>query len=197
MAQDKKQDAIIEAAYKRFSHFGVGKTTMNDIADDLSMSKASLYYYFPDKLNLYAAVLQKIIKNAMDIEPALLKEKSLLKAIHKFLEIRTELIIQHYNILEYLRTVTSIPEELQAIFLSARRKDIGVIANIIAKNAEVSQVKIKAPEEQAVLMLDCLEGLRYVAFNGRTNFFPDKQQFYDLLKREKEFAAIFVRGIMS
>ena len=61
MIQDKKREAIIEAAKKRFSHFGVGKTTMNEIADDLSISKASLYYYFPDKLNLYAAVLQTII----------------------------------------------------------------------------------------------------------------------------------------
>jgi AcrR family transcriptional regulator len=62
MSQDKKKTLIIEAAQKRFSHFGVGKTTMNEIADDLSISKASLYYYFPDKLNLYAAVLQKIIE---------------------------------------------------------------------------------------------------------------------------------------
>ncbi|MGI8637960.1 MAG: TetR/AcrR family transcriptional regulator, partial [Segetibacter sp.] len=44
MAQDKKRDVIIQAAQKRFSHFGVDKTTMNEIADDLSISKASLYY---------------------------------------------------------------------------------------------------------------------------------------------------------
>ena len=60
MGQDQKQEAIIEAAIKRFAHFGVSKTTMAEIAADLSFSKASLYYYFPDKLNLFAAVFKTI-----------------------------------------------------------------------------------------------------------------------------------------
>ena len=60
MAQDQKQENIIQAAIKRFAHFGVSKTTMSEIAADLSLSKASLYYYFPDKLNLYAEVLRSI-----------------------------------------------------------------------------------------------------------------------------------------
>src|SRR5947208_16334089 len=99
MAQDKKRDAIIEAAKKRFSHFGVDKTTMNEIADDLSISKASLYYYFPDKLNLYGAVLQQIIGAEESNEQTLLKEKDLLKALTIYLEARTEFITKNYNIL--------------------------------------------------------------------------------------------------
>lgn len=46
---DKKREQIIEGAIKRFSHFGINKTTMNDIAEDLAVSKPSLYYYFPIK----------------------------------------------------------------------------------------------------------------------------------------------------
>ena len=59
---------------------------MNEIAEDLSISKASLYYYFPDKLNLYGAVLHKIIEAEQVNEPALISEKDVLKAINKFLE---------------------------------------------------------------------------------------------------------------
>lgn len=97
MARDKKRDSIIEAAQKRFLHFGVDKTTMHEIAEDLSISKASLYYYFPDKLNLYGAVLQKIIEAEQANEAALTNEKNVLKAINKFLEARTESIIKNYN----------------------------------------------------------------------------------------------------
>ena len=32
---------------------------MREIADDLKLSKASLYYYFPDKESLYSAVVEK------------------------------------------------------------------------------------------------------------------------------------------
>ena len=47
--QDVKKEKILEAAHHRFLHFGYSKTTMNEIAGDLSMSKALLYYYFPEK----------------------------------------------------------------------------------------------------------------------------------------------------
>ena len=54
-----KITAILKAAQKRFGHFGLAKTTMNEIAVDVGISKASLYYYFPDKERLFLAVINK------------------------------------------------------------------------------------------------------------------------------------------
>ena len=119
MAQDQKQEAIIEAAIKRFAHFGVAKTTMAEIAADLSFSKASLYYYFPDKLNLYASVFKTITEAVTQSGDAeLSKQKDPFAAILFFLERRTEFIIKYHNILEYLKTFSSskIPVELQPVF---------------------------------------------------------------------------------
>src|SRR5215203_1133931 len=125
MAQDQKRDAIIEAALKRFAHFGVAKTTMAEIAADLSISKASLYYYFPDKLNLYAAVLQSITESGAEIDDEdLAKQKDPFKAITFFLEKRTDFIIKYHNIIEYVRTFSSanVPPELQPVFTHLKRK---------------------------------------------------------------------------
>src|ERR1700735_1411810 len=58
--QDIKKEKILEAAYQRFLHYGYSKTTMNEIAGDLSMSKALLYYYFPDKSQLYVDVMRRV-----------------------------------------------------------------------------------------------------------------------------------------
>lgn len=197
MAQDKKRDSIIEAAEKRFLHFGVDKTTMNEIAEDLSISKASLYYYFPDKLNLYGAVLKKIIEAEQAIEQTLISEKNVVKAINKFLEARTESIIRNYNLLEYLRTIgTDVPQELQIIFNAARTRELNLITKIIANGAEAKTLLLKDAHKTAELLIDALEGLRYATFSHKVNFFPDKAQFNDLLKREKEFIAIFIKGLM-
>jgi TetR/AcrR family transcriptional repressor of mexJK operon len=43
---DVKRIKILEAATRRFAHFGMAKTTMSEIAKDLNFSKALLYYYF-------------------------------------------------------------------------------------------------------------------------------------------------------
>ncbi|HEX9062246.1 MAG TPA: TetR/AcrR family transcriptional regulator, partial [Clostridia bacterium] len=58
--QDIKREKILEAAYEQFLHYGYSKTTMNEIAGSLSLSKALLYYYFPDKSQLYIAVTRKL-----------------------------------------------------------------------------------------------------------------------------------------
>src|SRR5437588_12497853 len=58
--QDIKREKILESAFQQFLHYGYSKTTMNEIAGALSMSKALLYYYFPDKSQLYIAVTRKL-----------------------------------------------------------------------------------------------------------------------------------------
>ena len=61
-----KQENIVEAAIRRFSHFGMNKTTMAEIADDLQISKPALFYYFNDKDSLLKAVGQKIITEVLE-----------------------------------------------------------------------------------------------------------------------------------
>src|ERR1700712_3084786 len=65
--QDIKRERILEASYQRFLHYGYAKTTMNEIAGDLSMSKALLYYYFPDKSQLYIAVMRKLANDHLKV----------------------------------------------------------------------------------------------------------------------------------
>lgn len=196
MAQDKKRDAIIEAAQKRFLHFGVGKTTMNEIADDLSISKASLYYYFPDKLNLYAAVLHKIITAEDHNSTEFPNETDPLKALLTFLDIRTQFIVRYYNILEYLKTIGSaFPAELQPIFTSSKTREKQIVTSIITKGIEGGTIKAADASKTADLLLDCLEGLFLSIITVKQNFFPDKDQFYHLLERQKELAVIFMKGI--
>jgi len=43
---------IVEAAKKRFSHFGYAKTTMAEVAADCAMSPGNLYRFFPGKLDI-------------------------------------------------------------------------------------------------------------------------------------------------
>jgi AcrR family transcriptional regulator len=47
---------ILEAAKKRFVHYGYAKTTMDEIATDLKMSPGNLYRYFPGKVDIAEAI---------------------------------------------------------------------------------------------------------------------------------------------
>lgn len=57
--EDKKQD-VLEAAKKIFAQYGYNKTTMNDIGRTVGLNKASLYYHYKCKLDLYKAVVKSL-----------------------------------------------------------------------------------------------------------------------------------------
>ena len=54
--KDTVRECIVEAAKKRFSHFGYAKTTMAEVASDCAMSPGNLYRFFPGKLDIAEAI---------------------------------------------------------------------------------------------------------------------------------------------
>jgi AcrR family transcriptional regulator len=50
------REQIVEAAKKRFSHFGYAKTTMAEVATDCRMSPGNLYRFFPGKLDIAESI---------------------------------------------------------------------------------------------------------------------------------------------
>ena len=49
---DETAKQILDAASRRFLHYGYGKTTMSEIAQDCNISTGNLYRYFPSKLDI-------------------------------------------------------------------------------------------------------------------------------------------------
>jgi len=56
---------ILDAADKRLRTYGYSKTTMAEIATDVSMSAANLYRYFENKLDIGAALAQRCFRDRL------------------------------------------------------------------------------------------------------------------------------------
>ena len=195
--QDKKRELIIGAALKRFAHFGLAKTTMNEIASDLSLSKPLLYYYFPDKTSLFAAVMDFIIKEIdKEMDAALAKQADNQKAILFYLDKRQEFVRKYFNLLEFvISTGPDLPENLLEIFKQARNSEIRKIDGIIRRGIESGEFSVKDPAFTAEILLDALAGMRMNHFAPSRNFYPDKSQFEQILRKEKQLAIIFLNGL--
>lgn len=57
MEKERKQQ-ILKAAEKRFARHGLNKTTLEEIARDLRIGKATIYNYFTSKEELFYAAIQ-------------------------------------------------------------------------------------------------------------------------------------------
>lgn len=56
VSKDAMRERILDAATKRFKHYGYAKTSMAEIAADLKMSPGNLYRYFPGKIDIALAI---------------------------------------------------------------------------------------------------------------------------------------------
>ena len=54
-----KRELILSVAQKRFAQYGFHKTTIDEIASDVRISKGLIYHYFPSKEDIFYLVLER------------------------------------------------------------------------------------------------------------------------------------------
>lgn len=65
MERAEKVEAILNAAERRVADRGFEGLSMAGIARDLGLAQAAIYWYFPSKDHLFAAVLRRILERSM------------------------------------------------------------------------------------------------------------------------------------
>src|SRR5690606_15677943 len=184
MNADKKRTQILEAATRRFAHFGLAKTTMAEIAQDLSFSKALLYYYFPDKNALYAAVLEHVINQSFDeMDEAVSNIIDCREALMFTLDKRIEFVTRYYNLLEYsISAVQQVPDVMACVLEDSKDKERGILAKILQKGVDRGQLQIDNLNETAELLLFALVGMRFSILKDiKGVLFPTKEEFDRIL----------------
>src|SRR5882757_508467 len=175
--QDIKREKILEASYQRFLHYGYSKTTMNEIAGDLSMSKALLYYYFPDKSQLYIAVMRKIANEYMkDLEDNTGTFTSLKDAFVFQIDTNHNFIVSNYNFFDFFRlNEQNLPDMIWEIVDQVHLAELALLSNALKKEIEDGTIKpVANPEELINLLMDALHGIRDGSVSQKKVNFPRK-----------------------
>ena len=84
---ENQSELIIEAARQLFSQFGFAKTTLDDIAREVGIGKATLYSDFSSKDDILQAVIHKNQQQALENMRAVIKKSKFgpLKTLHELL----------------------------------------------------------------------------------------------------------------
>ncbi|GGE54314.1 TetR family transcriptional regulator [Pedobacter psychrotolerans] len=195
---DKKREQIIDGAIKRFSHFGIGKTTMNDIAEDLSVSKPSLYYYFPDKKSLIVGVIEKVFTDYFD----LLKKKcnpeaSLETVLFQTIEIRNTFFMKYFM----LRISEGLPDifnddSMKKKLTALKDSEKVFYAEIFERAQQKGEIKHENMSHVAELYLESLMGLTNMCIMelGK-DLLPDKKAVNKMKQKQKDLSLIFAKGL--
>lgn len=191
---------IIEAAIRRFGHFGIAKTTMAEIARDLSMSKASLYYYFPDKTSLFAASLEHVIRGSYDdIAGRVTGIQNSQEAMLFLLDRRMEFITQNYKLFEYFFGIgPTPPRELTALMTGAKDSQAQLIRQVLQNGVDRGELKAMDANEMAHIVLFAIEGMRFSILRDMDGLlFPTAEEFSTILALQKKMVTILMAGLAA
>ena len=188
---------ILIAARRRFSHYGFSKVTMDEIAGELGMGKASLYYYYRTKESLFQAVIVHEHGTFIKSISALLREDMpASEKLRAYVEQRFEYFntLMNLNILDLNSSVKAKPM-LRATFDAFSRHELRLVRKIIQEGNTGGEFGVGAIDKVAQAILHIMQGLRCRFVRTMKGPVVDAKQ-YEHLRQEMCFVLeIFLRGI--
>jgi len=197
--QEIKKTQILNAAYQRFSHFGYSKTTMNDIAGDLSMSKALLYYYFPDKSQLYAGVIRKLSNEFLvALQHKVNQNCTIKEAFYFILQTIHRTISAHYNFFDYIKlNQQNLPELIRNIIQEVHETQVNLLTELYRKQTDEAFAKKHDLKQLIQLIFTSLDSVGTSTHKQNSTFFPDAEQLEIIYAQKKLLLQILLNGLKS
>ena len=192
-----KQDQIVEAAIRRFSHFGIAKSTLTELADDVAVTKQVLSYYFPDKQSLVNAVIEKLtIEYGNKLKAEMEKSGSVEVALLKLTEVKSTFFEKYFMLIiqaEQLDFVKHRSFNSWKKFLAD--KELVLLSKLFENGVRKGELKPLEVEKTAALLLDTLYAfLRCVKDKG---VLPDKAAFAEIFVKQQEVIKLFYQGLKA
>jgi AcrR family transcriptional regulator len=134
MPKDRK-DQIILAAVRRFSKQGMGKTTLDEIAGDIRIGKATIYHYFESKEHLFYESLKYETESFIEAIKAIFNNTGLTvgERLLNYISFK-ETVDSHYILLFNLMLqlmADNSPEKEREILTEMLKKEEEIIKLII------------------------------------------------------------------
>jgi TetR/AcrR family transcriptional regulator len=192
-----KLSFILKAAQLRLGLFGYEKTTMQEIAADIAMSKAALYYYFPDKESLFKAVIENEQK-----EYFILLEKRIAemtepdKMILELVEMRHSLFRKFLNLSKFrLSDNHKVKPLLNDLYNKLREIEKNILTEVFLKGKESGIFQFEDASELALLFSDILQGIRIMKMRNIISLELTADDDAHLIKMLRETTTMFINSL--
>lgn len=161
ISQDLKKNQILAAAKQVFGRFGFAKTTLDDVANAVGMKKASLYYYYNSKEELFKdAIKSETDELINELDKKVFENKNVEERLTSFIKIRLDYLQKLINL--HNLTINSILEFRPISELLYREffdKQIQIVIKIISDGIKHEELKNVVPERTASIILTAIESI--------------------------------------
>jgi TetR/AcrR family transcriptional regulator len=194
-----KENEILNAARNRFAHYGFSKVTMEEIASDVGMGKASLYYYFPTKEDLFKSVINKEQNLFVEeIEKLFCRRISAENKLRNYVKKRLDYFHQLVNLSTLnVNTFADIKMMFKELFQDFELKELNLIQKILDEGKENGEFDSKLKRKTTKTFLHLLQGLRLRIIKFIKDNRMEKENYDELREEMLLFVEIFIKGIKA
>ena len=195
---DDKRNQIIEAALKRFSHFGIAKTSMSEVAEDLKLSKANLYYYFPDKFALIEAIAYRIIDESdIMVDKAFGEVTNTLDLLIRMLDMKKEYFEKYYMLIINLHEMNIHEEKWKTLAKQLFQREVETTSRIFEQGISCNELVTFDVSETSELYVAMMRGLAMFCDHAAPHALINKDDLARVIEKQKQAAAIVINGLRN
>ncbi|AYA36090.1 TetR/AcrR family transcriptional regulator [Hymenobacter oligotrophus] len=171
--KDDKRDAILQAAAQCFSRFGYDKTTLQDIGDAAKLNKASLYYYFRNKEDLFVQVVLLEAERYLgalqeQVQPLMRATDKIVAYLTGRLEYYRQVLNLHQLSIENLQRLEPMFDD---VYQAVRGQELAFLGELLSEGVTDREFLKLQPERTADALLTVADGIKHEAVQrARTRF---------------------------
>jgi AcrR family transcriptional regulator len=144
LRRDLVENKIRQTALRLFAERGYGNTNLQDIADDIGVSRSAIYYYIPNKEELLGQIVEEHIQLAYSVELATdqFEAGSGLEKLryHVWLGV-CETVARPYSFLAVDRNMGALPDSLRSKLHEAQRLVYEYVCGLIRRGIEDRSIR--------------------------------------------------------
>lgn len=168
-ANEEKKNLILDAAKKRFALMGYSKTSMIEIAKEIGISKATLYYYYPDKVALFTEVLrQEMDQFIFLMEEVRNNTDSLEVGLQSYIDLRAHVFMKLVNVgRASMAEIPGLSQTLPPYLKSFSEREFTIVKDIMLYGVKEGYFTEAVVDDLINLYLDALKGLTIIAMREK------------------------------
>ncbi len=188
--QDTRTKIINEAEYI-FAKYGYRRANLEDIASRLGKGKSFIYYYFKNKEEMFAAVLQKESDRLInELANAAKSNGNIIDKLKKFILVKAKILREVVN---YTRIVKEEYFTEKVVFENLRtdleKKELDIACRIFKSGIDSGELRKLDPVWTAESFLTAMKGFEFPLLT--------RDSFEDIEKRADALLDLLYFGLVS
>ena len=190
-SENRIKKRIMEISRELYSRYSFRKTTMNDIARELGMTKSSIYYYFGNKEEIFNQMISSDIEKwKKELSDFVGRQDSVQEKLAAYITKKMEIVCSisdfYRSPIEEYHENFSLIEKLRA---ETDKEEIGIIKEILGEGNRQGVFSVQDIDMTALNMLNILKGLEH--------YYIGRKKGRNLKKAMENMVSLFLNGLIK